>query len=103
MAAGRKTGGRQKGTPNKRTEALAEALEEHGCDPVAALVRIAQDAETPRELRARILSDLLPYLYPRRKAIELEGNRRPVVILSGFVRPEHVPKDVNGPMPNKDS
>jgi len=46
MAAGCKTGGCQKGTPNKRTAALAERLEERGCDPVAALVEITQDAET---------------------------------------------------------
>lgn len=66
MAAGYKTGGRQKGTPNKRTAALAERLEDRGCDPMAALVEIAQDAETPRELRVRIYGDLLPFLYPRR-------------------------------------
>lgn len=52
MAQGDKTGGRQKGTPNRRTAVLAELLDEHGCDPVAALVGIAQDADTPRELRA---------------------------------------------------
>ena len=43
MAAGCKTGGSQKGTPNKRTAGPAERLEERGCDPVAALVEI-----TPR-------------------------------------------------------
>ncbi len=69
MAAGYKTGGRQKGTPNKRTAALAERLEERGCDPVAALVEIAQAVGTPRELRVRIYGDLLPFLYPRRRTM----------------------------------
>ena len=80
------------GTPNKRTAALAELLDEHGCDPVAALVGIAQDAETPRELRARIFGDLLPFLYPRRKAIELERNNVPQVYMVGFVRPKNALK-----------
>ena len=92
MAEGYKTGGRQKGTPNKRTAALAELLDDHGCDPVAALVGIAQDAETPRELRARIFGDLLPFLYPRRKAIELERNNVPQVYMVGFVRPKNALK-----------
>lgn len=32
--------------------------------------------------------ELLPHLYPRRKAIEVKGNNMPQIILTGFVRPE---------------
>jgi hypothetical protein len=93
MATGYKTGGRQKGTPNKRTQELAERMDELGCDPAAALIGIAQDPDTSRELRARIFGDLLPFLYPRRKAVELEGNRIPQIILTGFIRPKKKPED----------
>jgi hypothetical protein len=62
-----KTGGRKKGTPNKATRALIEELAEIGCDPLRELARIAQNEKTPLEFRVRIYSDLLPYLYPKRK------------------------------------
>lgn len=40
-----KTGGRQKGTPNKRTQEIQEKLEKLGCDPIEGLARIAKQAE----------------------------------------------------------
>jgi hypothetical protein len=36
-----KTGGRQKGTPNKRTEEIQAKLEELECDPIEGMARIA--------------------------------------------------------------
>jgi hypothetical protein len=70
MARGFKTGGRQTGTPNKRTQELTERLGDLGCDPVEGLARIANDESASLELRARCYSDLMQYVYPRRKAIE---------------------------------
>jgi hypothetical protein len=70
---GIKTGGRTRGTPNKRTAELAERLHELGCDPLAGLAQIAADPATDVVLRARVYADLLPYLYPRRKATEVTG------------------------------
>jgi hypothetical protein len=70
---GQKTGGRTAGTPNKRTADLAERLEALGCDPVEGLARIAAEPGTDSALRARVLADLLPYIYPKRKALELTG------------------------------
>ena len=67
MARGFKSGGRQAGTLNKRTQTLMERPEELGCDPVEALTRIAQDETASLELRARRYSDLMQYLYPRRR------------------------------------
>lgn len=66
-----RTGGRQPGTPNKRTTELAARLAELGLDPLEGLAKIAQDPATEPGLRAKVLSDLMPYLYPRRKAVEL--------------------------------
>ena len=74
MTKGQKTGGRQKGTPNKRTQNLVELIEaSHGdFDPVLELINIYKDTKTPLELKTSILKDLMPYIYPKRKAIEFE-------------------------------
>jgi hypothetical protein len=80
MALGRKTGGRQKGTPNKRTADLAERLEALGCDPVGELASLAMDPATEPALKARCYIDLLAYLYPKRKAVEVSGAENPIVI-----------------------
>ena len=84
MAFGHKTGGRRAGTPNRRTLELVERLEQLGCDPLAAVANIASDASIAPELRLRAAGELLPYLYPRRKAVDLsvESHNAPVQELS---------------------
>ncbi len=64
-----KTGGRQKGTPNKRTLCLEAALRNAGIDVVVELANTL--AGTSPDVRARVLVDLLSYLYPKRKASEV--------------------------------
>lgn len=88
MANGFKTGGRKAGTPNKRTEDLSAHLEKLGCDPVEGLARIASDESASLELRARCFSDLLPYIYPKRKALEatVQGVGEQTVMQVSFVR-----------------
>ena len=80
MALGRKTGGRQKGTPNKRTVDLAERLEALDCDPVTELVRLAMDPATKPAIKARCYIDLLAYLYPKRKAVEVSTSENPIIL-----------------------
>ena len=70
MTFGRKTGGREAGTPNRRTVEAQERLEALNCDPIEGMARIAMDPATPRELKARMFAELAPYRYPKRKAIE---------------------------------
>lgn len=68
-----KTGGRKPGTPNKRTEDLAERLAAAmGADwcPIVAMARIAADPKTSLEMRVRCLSEVAPYVQPKRKAVE---------------------------------
>lgn len=69
---GQKTGGRVAGTPNKRSAELIERLEALGCDPLEGLAKIAADPTIDMALRARVYADLLPYLYPKRRAVEME-------------------------------
>ncbi len=70
---GEKRGGRQKGTPNKRTLAVAEKLEELGCDLIEGMTRIAMDENTEPALRAQMYKELAQYVAPKRKAIEVRG------------------------------
>lgn len=70
---GERRGGRKRGTPNKRTEDLVERLSEAmGADwcPIVALARIADDPGTSLDMRVRCLSEVAPYLQPKRRAIE---------------------------------
>ena len=66
-----KTGGRIRGTPNKRTDELARKLSRIGCDPMEGMARIAMDPEIAPELRVRCFIELAQYLYPKRKPVDL--------------------------------
>jgi hypothetical protein len=91
---GKKTGGRKKGTPNKRTLVLEEILEENDASPVQGLLDCLTELEgitayeTEHKIslvkaKADIYSDLMQYLYPKRKAIDIQRNpddKKPKVI-----------------------
>lgn len=63
-----KTGGRKKGTPNKRTLAFKETLEERGIDLLGEVLDTAK--RLPERERANLYLNLLPYQYPKRKPTE---------------------------------
>jgi hypothetical protein len=71
-----KTGGRQKGTPNRATAVLRDKLAALGCDPAEELVRIAQNPKTKDESKVQIYSSLLPYVYPKRKPVDDSDEER---------------------------
>jgi hypothetical protein len=83
MAKGRKTGGRKKGTPNKKTQVAAEILEELGFCPIRkgvemferALEEFEEDRSDYRfkylEIAHAEIKDLRQYVFPKRKAIDL--------------------------------
>ena len=84
MAMGYKTGGRQKGTPNKNRAALIERLSEHfpNYDPVIALAELAQDASVDLSVRLDCHKTLANYLYPKMRSVEWidEHTTQPIVI-----------------------
>jgi hypothetical protein len=81
MALGRKTGGRKAGTPNRKTREIGQLLESLGHNPIEAMVQIATDPEACLELRGRMNAELAQYVYPKRKAVEVAGDREaPLVI-----------------------
>jgi len=64
-----KLGGRQKGTPNKDTQALFDICAKHGVNVFEGMVMIAaQDPDPDRKFEK--LEKIAQYLYPKRKAIE---------------------------------
>ena len=70
MALGYKTGGRARGTPNRRTQEAAQILDELGCNPVRGMAEIAVSESNPIEFRARMFMELAHYVYPKRKAVD---------------------------------
>lgn len=73
----RKGGGRTKGTPNKRSLALRQALAAHGCHPEEQIAGLLLDAEVETTLKADLLTKLLPYLYPQLRPVDPEGALSP--------------------------
>ena len=73
MANGRKTGGRRKGSANKKTLEVQHKLAALGCDPIAGMAQIAMNRKNSAELRGRMFSELAQYIAPKRKAIEHTG------------------------------
>lgn len=67
---GKKTGGRVKGSLNKRRVDVQERILELGCDPIEGMAAIALDNEAPLELRARMFSELAQYIWPKLRSVE---------------------------------
>lgn len=68
-----KTGGRQKGTPNKATLEVAQKLAAWGYDPFKGMVKLATDPSVAPDIQARMHSELAQYIAPKRKAVEHSG------------------------------
>jgi hypothetical protein len=84
---GERRGGRQKGTPNKKTVAAMQAAEEAGrvlaenlgdkCfpgDAHALAMALYKDTTQPIEIRLEALKAALPYEKPRLSAVEHSGS-----------------------------
>lgn len=64
-----KTGGRIRGTPNRRTQKLCDLFEHRGIDIPQRILDLLPKLDPDRQ--AIILLGLMPYLYPKRKPIEI--------------------------------
>jgi hypothetical protein len=65
-----KTGGRKKGTPNRKTQELEEVLRKNKLDVVGELKALMPKVSP--EKQADILLSLMNYIYPKRKAVEIQ-------------------------------
>jgi len=75
MAAGKKYGGRVKGTPNKKNQSIMDKLEALNCDPLEGMAKIAKKAMEEGEfaLAGTMFKELAQYVAPKRKSIEMSG------------------------------
>lgn len=67
MATGKKTGGRQKGTPNKATADIKEAAQKFGAEAIELLIDIANDKECPPASRVAAVKEILDRGYGKAK------------------------------------
>lgn len=65
---GERRGGRQKGTPNKKTLEFIEALGDF--DPVSKMVELFYSTKK-EDIKFCILKEMLKYIYPQRKAVDI--------------------------------
>lgn len=69
----KKSGGRQKGTPNKRSIELLQALIAHECVPAEQIATLLLSTDLHAAQKMECWEKLLPYLFPQRKAIDPDG------------------------------
>jgi hypothetical protein len=75
MAKGRKTGGRRKGTRNKKTVAQIDALVASGeVLPLAYLLTIMRDEGQPLDVRLFCAKAAAPYCHHRLSSVEHNGH-----------------------------
>ena len=72
MASGYKTGGRTRGMPNRKTQAVIDRLEALGCDLIEGMARIAMDEKVGMSIRAQMYKELAQYVASKRKAVEMQ-------------------------------
>jgi hypothetical protein len=73
MAKGRKTGGRQKGTPNKRTQEVVARIEASGLTPLDYMLKVMRDENEVLDVRLDAAKAAAPYVHPRLASIENTG------------------------------
>jgi hypothetical protein len=87
MAWGRKTGGRRKGTPNKKTSVLAAKAEAEvggacGEEPIDYMLRIMRDPTVEPARRDAMAKACAPYRHPQLQAVahkHLNADGSPIV------------------------
>ena len=68
-----KTGGRQRGTPNKRTverRAAIEAIKASGRSPIDFFNDLLRNEMAPLDLRFQAAKELAPYTHPKLSSVE---------------------------------
>lgn len=96
MAKGHKTGGRQKGSRNHRTEAQAAAIESSGLTPLDYMLSVLRDPERDYDMRLEAAKAAAPYVHPKLANIELTGKDKGPLEVS-IVR--YTPAQPVGPAP----
>lgn len=88
-AGGPKTGGRKKGTPNKATLSIERKLAEKGIDVIDEIINLLSQLDPPYKMR--IYLNLLEYIYPKRKSIEISLEQQ--ALLQKYEEFKELPKE----------
>jgi hypothetical protein len=76
-----KTGGRQKGSRNKRTQELLDKVKAGGQQPIDYILEVMRDQSNSTEMRLDAAKAAAPYLHARRAPEDKGGHAvMPVVI-----------------------
>lgn len=73
-----KTGGRKKGTPNKKTLLFIDEL---GCFKTINELISLYESTDDEHIKFAILKEFLKYQYPQRKAIDITPNEFPLPVI----------------------
>jgi hypothetical protein len=80
-----KTGGRQRGTPNKASLSVEEKLNSIGCDPIVELGKIGMNPRFAPEVRGRILYGLAEFMHSKRKPADAATPERPEININTYL------------------
>jgi hypothetical protein len=75
MALGRKTGGRKKGSRNKRPRELIERIEASGLLPLEYMLSVMRDETAPPERRDDMAKAAAPFVHPKLATMKMQGDR----------------------------
>ncbi len=78
----KRIGGRTKGTPNKASLPIAETCAFYGCDPLQAMIECLKKPE----YRFAAAKELLQYIYPKRKALDITLEHFTLEEIEAFLR-----------------
>ena len=73
MAKGIKTGGRKKGSLNKRTKEIMDKAAESGPLPLAYMLEVMRDEDALPTRRDDMAKAAAPYIHPKLSSTELTG------------------------------
>ena len=68
-----KTGGRQKGTPNKTTAAREAEIASTGLTPLAYMLKVLRDEQEELGIRLDAAKAAAPYVHPKLASVEMSG------------------------------
>lgn len=65
-------------TNAQKAAELQRHLKDKNYDPIVEILRIAKGHNTKSDIRLKIAMDLLPYVYAKKKAVEMTAPPQPV-------------------------
>jgi hypothetical protein len=77
---GERRGGRQRGTPNKKTAERYAEMAASGEMPLEYMLRVMRDETADRERRDEMAKSAAPYLHPRLASVESKSTERRSVL-----------------------